>query len=192
MKSTTGRKLILSMTMTFNGYVTAPDNRMDWLSGGDDVWTEMFKDLESVDTYLLGGNMAKEYADFWHSRIDDPSDLNLQKYGRIAHQKPHIVFSHSIKKMDYPNYRVATDARAEIAKLKQETGKDIVVFGGATFVNYLINEKLVDVFRITLNPTLMESGGKSILHDLKERGKLSFIDARPLSSGSVILRYDVV
>jgi dihydrofolate reductase len=191
MKNKTDRKLIVSMTMTLNGYVTSPNNSMDWLNGSDDVWTEMFKDLASVDTYLLGGNMSQEYADYWHSRLDDPSDPNMQKYARIAHSVPHIVFSHSIKKFDYPNYRVATDAKAEIAKLKQEPGKNILVWGGASFVNYLVKENLVDEFRLTISPTLMENGGKTILHDIKERGKLSMIDTRPLSRGNVILRYSV-
>ena len=47
------RKVILAMEMSLDGFIEGPNGEMDWLVGGEEDWKEMFKDLESVDTYLL-------------------------------------------------------------------------------------------------------------------------------------------
>jgi dihydrofolate reductase len=183
------RKLILAMQMTLDGFVEGPNGEMDWLIGSDDVWNEMFKDLESVDTYLLGRKMYPGYAGFWQSMLNNTSaDPNLVKYARLADKSQHIVFTKGDFKPDWKNTRVAHDLPGEVARLKKQDGKNIVSWGGATFASSLINLGLVDEYRVTLNPTLL-AGGKSMFNNLEKISKLKLIDARPTQSGLVILRY---
>lgn len=184
----TSRKVILAMQISLDGFIEGPNGAMDWLLGGDDVWDTMFKDMESVDTYLLGGNTYPVYAEHWRSLLNKTDDSNEVKFAKLADKTPHIVFSHTIKKVDWANTRIATDAEAEIAKLKQQPGKDMYVWGGATFAGFLINKGLVDEYRLVLNPTVL-GGGKPLFKDVEKRMKLTLIDSRPLSSGVVVLRY---
>ncbi len=184
------RKVVLSMTLTLDGYVAGPNNEMDWLITDDNsLWTEMFKDLENVDTFLLGRKMYPGYAEYWRSAMNSTTmDPNMVKFGKLADNTQHIVFSHSDFKTDWKNTRVAHDPAEEIARLKKQPGKDIFTWGGVGFARELIRLGLVDEYRLSVSPVLIGEG-KSLFHDLKKRNSLKLIDARTLSSGIIILRY---
>jgi dihydrofolate reductase len=183
------RKVILSMQMTLDGYVTGPNDELDWIVSSDDVWTEMFKDLESVDTFLLGRKMYPGYAEYWQSALNDPSmGADLHKFAKIADKTPHIVFTHGDFKPQWKNTRLAHDLPGEIARLKKQDGKDMMAWGGANFASELINHGLVDEYRITLNPIAI-GAGKPMFKNLTKRNKLQLIDSRQMASGLVVLRY---
>ena len=58
------RKLILSMQITLDGYVAGPNDEADWLMSSDEEWADMYKDLHSADTYLLGRKMYPLYSHY--------------------------------------------------------------------------------------------------------------------------------
>lgn len=183
------RKVILSMQMTLDGYIAGPNDEMDWIIGEDAEWDEMFKDLQTVDTFLLGGKMYPGYSSYWRSALtDSASPEGHRKFATIADRTHHIVFTKSNFKPDWKNTTVASDATTEIARLQKQEGKDIMSWGGATFARSLITLGLVDEYRITVNPTLLGSG-KPLFSDLNKRSKLRLLDTRPMPSGMVILRY---
>ena len=183
------RKLILSMTMTLDGYVAGPNDEMDWLINSADEWADLFKDLDSADTYLLGRKMYPIYSEYWQSVLRNPdSEANELKFARLADKTQHIVFTKGDFKPDWKNTRVAHDLQAEVTRLKKENGKNIIAWGGANFAANLIKLGLVDEFRFALNPTVLTKG-KSLFNNLEQRKKLALIDAKPLKSGLVILRY---
>jgi dihydrofolate reductase len=178
------------MQMSLDGFVEGPDGDMSWLiTDNDEDWNEMFDDLKNVDTFLLGRKMYPGYADYWRSILSNPSSpKNELKYAQLADKTTHIVFTHSDLKTDWKNTRVAKDPTEEIARLKKENGKDIMVWGGANFASNLINLGLIDEFRITLNPTLV-GDGKSFSKELNKTKPLKFVSAKPLKSGLIILKY---
>lgn len=197
MKQTNERKLILSMDMSFDGIVATENNEpVDEtttadhnIEHGDELWNQMFNDLQSVDTILAGAGMNPKYFDHWRAQLNNPTaDPNEVKYAKWAYQVPHIVFSKTQQKVDWPNSRIATDPDAEIAKLKQQPGKDILTWGGATFANYLVSKGLIDEYNIRVSPKIM-GRGKALFKDIQRRSNLILIDVRPLKSGTVMLRY---
>jgi dihydrofolate reductase len=198
MKQINARKLILSMEMSFDGIVAAENNEAaektdtadQDVDNSDELWNHMFNDLQSVDTILAGAGMNPLYFDHWRAQLNNPTaDPNEVKYARWAYQIPHIVFSKTQQKVDWPNSRiVATDVDAEIATLKQKPGKDILTWGGATFANYLISKGLIDEYNIRVSPKIL-GRGKSLFKNIQDRSNLSLIDVRQLRSGTVILRY---
>jgi dihydrofolate reductase len=187
------RKVILAMQITVDGFVCGPNDEMDWLIDGDEDWKELFRDIESVDTILLGRKMYPGYAGYWRSVLTNPNaNKDELKYARYADRTPHIVFSKSASiKTDWANTRIAKDPEHEITQLRQQPGKNIIVWGGADFASSLIKLKLIDEYRIALNPTLL-GAGKTPFHNIVPRKKLQLIDARPLTSGNIILRYKAV
>jgi dihydrofolate reductase len=72
--------------------------------------------------------------------------------------------------------------------MKQQPGKDMVVFGGATLVSSLMNLGLIDELRLMMNPLVL-GGGKALFKDVKERHSLKLIRVKPLKSGMVSLTY---
>ena len=183
------RKLILSMQITLDGYVAGPNDAADWLIISDDGWTDLNKDLDSADTYLLGRKMYPDYSKHWQSVLRNPdSDPNQLKFAKLADKSQHIVFTKGDFKPDWKNTRVANDLPAEVTRLKKEDGKNILAWGGADFASNLIKLGLVDEYRFALNPTLLTKG-KLLFDKLEQRKKLVLIDAKPLKSGLTILRY---
>jgi dihydrofolate reductase len=74
--------------------------------------------------------------------------------------------------------------------LKNLNGRDIIVYGGASFDSSLIREKLIDEFYLFVNPIVMGSG-KTIFRDLKETQKLTLIESKVFDCGLVLLHYEV-
>ena len=182
------RKLILSMQITLDGYVAGPNEEADWLIISDDSWNDLYQDLDSSDTYLLGRKMYPIYSEHWQSVLRNPdSDSNELKFAKLAEKTQHIVFTKGDFKPDWANTRVAHDLPAEIARLKKENGKNIIAWGGADFAGSLIGLDLVDEYRFALNPTIL-SKGKPLFHNMN-RKKLKLTGARPLQSGLTILRF---
>jgi len=205
MKQTNARKLILSMDMSFDGIVAADNdeaaqktnatdtdtNTDQSVDNSDELWNQMFNDLQSVDTILAGGGMNPLYFDHWRAQLTNPTaDPNEVKYAKWAWQVPHIVFSKTQQKVDWPNSCIATDPDTEIAKLKQQPGKDILTWGGATFANYLITKGLIDEYNIRVSPKIL-GRGKALFHNIQDKRNLTLIDVRQLRSGTVMLRYKV-
>jgi dihydrofolate reductase len=197
MKQINARKLILSMEMSFDGIVAAENNEAaeatdaadQSVDNSDELWNHMFNDLQSVDTILAGAGMNPLYFDHWRAQLNNPTaDPNEVKYARWAYQIPHIVFSKTQEKVDWPDSRIATDPDAEIAQLKQQPGKDILTWGGATFANYLISKGLIDEYHIRVSPKIL-GRGKALFNNIQEKSNLTLIDVRPLKSGTVMLRY---
>jgi dihydrofolate reductase len=80
------------------------------------------------------------------------------------------------------------DGSGTVARLKRENAKDIFLFGSADLAVSLIPHRLIDEFRIAVNPIIL--GGGTPLFKPGERVKLKLLDAKALSTGIVILRYE--
>jgi dihydrofolate reductase len=71
-------------------------------------------------------------------------------------------------------------------KIKQQPGKDLVLFAGADIASTFIQPDLIDEYQIIVNPVIL-GGGKSSFGDVKDRLKL--LETRTFSCGYVILHY---
>lgn len=176
------------MQTSLDGYVEGPDGNLDWIISGDEEWTEMFKDLEHVDTFLLGSKMYSGYAGYWRSLLGKSATTNQARFAQLADRTPHIVFSTTMATADWANTTIARDAATEIPKLKQVHGKTMVAWGGGAFAASLMALGLVDEYRITVNPTIL-GDGKPLFPKGLSPEKIVFSDARPLKSGNIVLRY---
>ena len=73
------------MQITLDGYVAAPNDEADWVIGGDDEWSDLYKDLHSADTYLLGRKMYPIYSEYWQSALHNPDSApNELKFAKLA------------------------------------------------------------------------------------------------------------
>ena len=183
------RKLILSMQITLDGYVAGPNDEADWLISSDEEWMDLYEDLDSADTYLLGRKMYPIYSEYWKSVLHNPDSApNELKFAKLADKTQHIVFTKGDFKPDWKNTRVAHDLPGEVTRLKKENGKNIIAWGGANFASNLIKLDLVNEYRFELNPTILAKG-KALFNNLEQQKKLTLIDSKSLKSGLIILRY---
>ena len=182
------RKVKLSMQMTINGYVGQPNGEMDWMTWNpDDEFLEFINShFDSSDTILLGRKMADGFIKHWENAVDKNPDTPFAK--KIV-DIPKVVFTKTLDKSTWNNTTLAKGNLAEeIANLKKQNGKDIIVVGGAGFVSSLIKEGLIDEYHLIVNPTAIGSG-MTIFNSLDRIQKFSPIQSKLYSGGKTVLSY---
>jgi dihydrofolate reductase len=150
----------------------------------DQVPKYKMDELKASDSLLLGRVTYEEFAKAWPSRKDDAGFAD--KMNNI----PKYVVSTTLKKLDWNNsHLIKTNVVEEVKKLKQQPGKDILVYGSGKLVNTLLQYDLVDELRLMVHPVVLGSG-KRLFEDTAETMKvLKLADSKTFSSGIVLLSY---
>lgn len=164
------RKLKLQVQMSIDGYVAGPDGEMDWMTWNwDDALKQYVTDLtESMDCIILGRKLAEGFIPHWANVAAHPDNPDYPA-GKKFTDTPKVVFTRTLEKSAWDNTVLAKGELAEeIHALKQKDGKDIIVYGGASFVSHLIQQNLIDEYHLFVNPTAIGKGmpvfsGKTVL-----------------------------
>jgi dihydrofolate reductase len=102
---------------------------------------------------------------------------------------PKVVFSRTLDAATWNNTRlVRRDAADEVAEMKRGAGKDLFVFGSAKLCDSLMRRGLFDEYRLCLAPVVLGTGVPLFKPDAPRRD-LTLLEARPLATGGIILRY---
>src|SRR5437667_396893 len=136
----------------------------------------------SADMLLFGRATYEGMANYWPSAKGEVADL--------MNQIRKVVFSRTLEKASWNNTRlVKGNAEEEVAKLKRQPGKNLFIFGSANLSSTLIRHHLIDEYRLGLAPMVLGSG-TPLFKASSEMMKVKLIEARPLKSGGVLLRYE--
>jgi dihydrofolate reductase len=191
------RKLKLQVQMSVDGYIAEINGETDWLVWNwgdewnwDDELKKYFTELtESVDCILLSRKMAKEgFISHWAKVAENSIDPQVEFAKKItdAHK---VIFTKTLDKSEWNNADIARgDLEGEINKLKNQTGKDILVYGGATFVSSLIKAGLIDEFYLFVNPTAL-GNGMTIFKEIDSKLNLTLVKSKSYDCGIVVLKY---
>jgi dihydrofolate reductase len=185
------RKLKLQVQMSIDGCIAGPNGEMDWMVGlQDDKINKYVNELtESFDTILLGRKMADGFISYWSDVINKPDDPWYALAKKMI-EIPKIVFTKTLNKSKWINTDIATgDLTDEIIKLKSREGKDMVVYGGASFDSSLIKLGLIDEFLLFINPVAI-GNGMTIFKDLNEIQKFNMVKSIAFDGGEVLLHYE--
>jgi dihydrofolate reductase len=184
------RKLKLQVEISVDGCIAGPNDEMDWLIGDDESLNYINGIAESVDTILMGREMVDEFIPYWTDVMSKPDDP-MYAFAKKMIEIPKVVFTKTLNKSEWINTIIVSgDLKDEITKLKTQNGKDLLVYGGASFDSSSIKEKLIDEFYLLVNPIILGSG-KTIFKDLKEIQKLTLIESKVFDCGLVLLHYEV-
>src|SRR3972149_8701708 len=142
------RRLIMWNLVTLDGFFEGPFSwEIDW---HDYVWGEELEQFsieqsKSADMLLFGRVTYQGMADYWASQKGEIADF--------MNNIPKVVFSRTLEKAEWNNTRlVRENAAEEITKLKQQSGKDRVIFGSANLSSTLMPPRLIDEYRLVINP----------------------------------------
>lgn len=186
------RKIILTEWVSIDGFTSGPDNDMGFVgeSFSDEMSTYEDAIVSQADTLLLGRLTYDSFAGSWPYVPDNPDASEGEKvYARKVNAMRKIVFSKTLKQAEWNNSEVLRDIDPEvISRLKQEDGKDILIYGSASIVQQLTNLGLIDEYQILVLPTIL-GGGKPLFKDIKEKRTLKLVSARPFNSGVVVMTY---
>ena len=177
--------------MSIDGCIAGPNGEMDWMVGLlDDKLIKYENEItESIDTILLGRKMTDVFISYWSDVINKPDDP-WYAFAKKMIEIPKVVFTKTLNKSKWINTDIATgDLTDEIIKLKSRDGKDMVVYGGASFDSSLIKLGLIDEFLLFINPVAI-GNGMTIFKDLNEIQKFNMVKSIAFDSGIVLLQYE--
>ena len=102
---------------------------------------------------------------------------------------PKYVVSNTLKRADWNNTTIISgDIAAHVAKLKEQPGGDMLVYGSPDLVDELLRHQLVDEYRLLVYPVILGSG-KRMFRDRIDTHYLRLVESRTFTSGVVLLRY---
>jgi dihydrofolate reductase len=182
------RKVTLQMQVSADGFVAGPEGQLDWMSHEmDSLQLQLLNELtESMDTILMGMKMTEGFVTYWENVVDSQPDSPEYPYAKIFVDTPKIVFSKTLKNINGKNIQVENgDLVATVNKLKDQQGKNIMVYGGVNFVSELIVNNLIDELNLFINPIAIGNG----LRIFNERVKLKLLSSSSCSNGIVVNRY---
>ncbi|MEO7557017.1 MAG: dihydrofolate reductase family protein [Acidimicrobiales bacterium] len=168
------------MGITLDGFVHGAKGYEDWgLPPEEDAVVDWkVASLREAGTHIMGRKSYQEMSTLW------PNETGV--YAEIMNDIPKVVFSSSLTTADWAESRIASgDLADDVAKLKDEPGGIVLAHGGATFIDSLIRERLVDEFRLVIHPVVI-GNGTSLFGALREPLRLDVVEARTFPSGTSI------
>lgn len=183
------RKLKLQVQMSVDGYIAGPNGEMDWM-----VWNwdeELIKYVaeitKPVDCLILGRKLAQGFIPHWA----ELAQTGKEDFAIKMNDTSKVVFTKTLEKSEWENTVLAKgDLVEEITNLKNQTGDDIIVYGGGSFVSALIHAGLIDEFHLFVNPTVL-GNGMTIFKDLSQKQNLTLKQARGFDCGIVLQCYEL-
>ncbi len=185
------RKVKLQIQMTLDGFVSGPNGEMDWMvCDWDDVLNDYVRRLTaSADSFMVGRHTAEGMAVYWPTVAGNPeSKLQDIEAAEWINNTPKIVFSRSAASVEWHRARVACNIAEEVRLLKQQPGKDILLYGGAGIVSSFIQQGLIDEYHLFVNPVAIGLG-KPIFRDRTEMLRLRLVQITTSTVGIAVLCY---
>jgi dihydrofolate reductase len=180
------RKIILFNMVSLDGFFEGPNREIDWHNVDEEFNKYSVDQTRSAGGLLFGRVTYELMASYWPTPEASGNDPQIAE---IMNTIPKIVFSRTLNQAEWNNTRlVKEDAASEVSKLKQESGKDLYIFGSLKLSETLIQHSLIDEFRIMVNPVVI-GRGRSLFPKIQDRLDLKLLDTRQFRSGNVLLAY---
>lgn len=179
------RKLIMWNVISLDGYF---EGKKAWdldfhnLAWGNELEDLSHEQLKSADILIFGEKTYKGMAEYWGSA------KNEEETAKYMNSIPKIVCSKKLKSATWNNTTVVKDGVSEITKLKKEGNGNLFVFGSGILSESLMKAGLFDEYRLCISPVILGKG-KLLFKIGIPYQTLKLLEAKPLKTGGVILRY---
>lgn len=193
------RKIISFMHISLDGFVAGPNGEMDWIKVDSEIFDYVGKRIGEGDTALYGRVTYQMMENYWPTAGDKPTatkhDIEHSKWYSNVRK---VVLSKTMKDTDLsagtPDYRGTTiindNLSDRINEIKQQAGKDILLFGSPTATHSLIQLNLIDGYWLFVNPIIL-GRGVPLFVDIKDKIKLNLLTTKQFTCGVTELSYTV-
>jgi dihydrofolate reductase len=176
------RKLVVSEFLSLDGVMENPN--WTWRFLTDEQQQFKFDELKASDALLIGRVTYEGFAAAWPNMIEQTGE-----YGVMMNNYPKYVVSNTLNAVEWNHSKlIKGNIAEEVSKLKQQPGKDILVFGSCDLVNELHQFDLIDEYRLMVFPVVVGTGKKLFRDGLKNM-VLRHVETKTFSSGVVSLIY---
>ena len=179
--------VIYSMGISLDGFIADPRGEIDWTGPDEELHRFHNERVRELGGHFLGRRLYEAML-YWETADQNPSASEYElEFARIWLELPRVVFSRTLDSVE-GDTRLATEGIAEeVAKLKEQTGKDLGV-GGAGLAAGFIELGLVDEFGLFVYPVVL-GGGTPFFPALEKRVGAELVETRTFGSQVVYLRY---
>jgi dihydrofolate reductase len=185
------RKVVAVEYMTVDGVMADPGGVGEIEHGGwsgpyfnDELANYQSDQLVASDALLLGRVTFEGFAAAWPSMEETEGDFAVR-----MNALPKYVASTSLKEpLAWNGTLLKGNLTDEVAKLKQQTGQDLLIYGSGELVNALHPHRLIDEYTLMVFPVTL-GVGKHLFREGTDKTDLELIDARTTSTGVALLTY---
>jgi dihydrofolate reductase len=179
------KKVICQMSVSLDGYVEGPHHEIDWHLVDDEFNAYAVEMFDAADVLIMGRRTYELMAGYWPTATDNDPVVTQR-----MNSTPKLVFSRTLKKVEWQNSRLATGSIAEeVARLKQVPGDGVLPVGGSDLAAAFLEQGLMDELHIILTPILL-GRGKTVFDGIKKRYPLRLLSTKQFKSGNVVLIYE--
>ena len=176
------RRVIASEIMALDGVMESPD-KWHFPYFNDEMEEAIGAAMADSDAMLLGRVTYEEFAAFW------PSQGERDVAGYMNNTPKYVVSRTLEEPLEWQNSTLIKENVAEeVAKLKQQPGKDISITGSGTLVRSLLQDDLIDELRLMVHPIVVGSG-KHLFEEGGDQKALKLVDSKTFSTGVLYLTY---
>jgi dihydrofolate reductase len=184
------RKLIATMWVTLDGFIAGPNDEMDWIIVDESMGNYESNFVSMADTLLLGRVTYQSFAGAWPHVPENPEAAKEEvEYAHKLNAMHKVVFSKTLDSVEWNNSSLLNEIiPAEITKMKQEPGKDMIIYGSASLIQALMKLGLIDEYQFLVHPVVLGSG-KPLFKDITDKINLKLLKTETYSSGVILLYY---
>lgn len=189
-------RVVVSEFLTLDGVMQAPGGADEDRDGGFEHggWQGPYLDdlagsavgeaMASTGGLLLGRKTYEIFAGYWPTATDE-ADI-----ARQLNSLPKFVASTTLEEpLSWSSSKlIKGDVGKGVAELKEQPGKDLLVFGSGDLVQTLMEHDLVDEYRLQINPIVLGSG-KRLFREGSTKTGLRLADSKTSSTGVLLLTY---
>jgi dihydrofolate reductase len=181
------------MHTSLDGFVGGPNGEMNWITINDEIFDFVATMTEKADTALYGRVTYEMMQNYWPTAGNKPNASKHDKEHSAWYSKvSKVVLSKTLSEKGLENTKVIADELTKnIMAIKQEGGKNILIFGSPRASHSLLAAGLVDEFWLFVSPILIGEG-IPLFKGLKERTKLKLMETKTFECGVIALHYETI
>lgn len=176
------RKIVLDLAVTLDGFIEGPNGEIDWCIMDSEMNFDAF--LADIDVIFYGRVSYDAWGNFQPGPEVSESEKSLWSG---VHSKKKYVFSNTLREDNNATF-IGLDWQSRVEEIRNQSGGDIWLYGGAKLIKSFIDHGLVDVYRLSIHPTVLGSG-KPLFESRAERLTLNLVDVKKFRSGVVQVIY---
>lgn len=179
-------QLILFNMMSLDGFFADNNGELDWHNVDDEFNEFTLGQLNDADHLIFGRKTYELMADYWPTKQAISSDPKIA--GRM-NGLAKTIFSTTLDEANWENTRLYSNEVVKVVSdLKKSSEKDILIFGSANLSETLIENGLIDLFRLMINPVILGTG-KPLFPNFKNQMNLSLTHTQSFKSGNLLVEY---
>jgi dihydrofolate reductase len=174
------RRIVAGLAISLDGVVESP---ADWMLLDDELAAVINAGVAQADAVLLGRRTYLEFAKLWPTQ---GSDVPMADF--LNNSPKHIVSS-TLDTLEWANSTLVTgDLAEEIAKLKEQPGRNIQIPGSPTLVRSLLRDGLLDELSLAVHPIVVGAGMR-LFDETSGQMRLELVESTTLGSGVLSVTY---